>query len=155
MLSKLERKDIQTLVCHLQNLSSQDKAFLGPHSFDTEKVESLLTNSNHHYYIYLDKYSIVAGYGMLRFWEGFESPTLGCVIWQEYRGKGNGKRLVRELITEAEALGCHTVKLKVHPNNNMAISVYYAVGFQLTNEPPDSLGQIGMSVTVTDGLTKP
>ena len=119
-----------------------EKAFL-PHGYDIETLEGLLKQRDKHYYIYLDKNRTSAGYGMVRAWEGYDTPTLGCVVWPEYRRCGNGARLVSELISHARQLGYSTIRLKVSPENEVARRLYIRVGFEETGEVAED-GQIWM-----------
>lgn len=129
MLIELTEKFTEKLLKKLLELSQTDKEFFHPHEFNFESVMNLSEEEGNHYYIYLDKHGAFAGYGMLRTFGKYEIPTLGCVIWQEYRGHGHGKKLVEELIDKAFTLKYEKIKLKVHPENRSAYNLYKKAGF--------------------------
>ena len=128
----LNQESAERLSTELRRLSLGDKGFFHPHEFDIESVRNIIKEEGNHYYIYLDGSGDFAGYGMLRTFGKYKAPTLGCVIWQEYRGRGNGKQLVQELISKAVELKCKKIRLKVHRGNRIAYEVYRKVGFAET-----------------------
>lgn len=139
MLIKLNEKFTEILSKKLRELSRNDKKNFHPHKFDFESIKNLFKGKGNHYYIYLDESGEFAGYGMLRTFGKYEIPTLGCIIWQEYREHGNGKKLVEELINKASGLKYQKIRLKVHPNNKIAYRLYKKVEFKETNENEDEL----------------
>lgn len=142
MLIELNEKFVQSLSNELERLSESDKGYFHPHEFDVESIESLRGDKGNHYYVYLDKLGKFAGYGMLRTFGKHEIPTLGCVIWKRYRAHGNGERLVKELIEEAEELGYRKIRLKVSSDNGTAYRLYRKVRFIETGKREN--GQIWM-----------
>jgi ribosomal protein S18 acetylase RimI-like enzyme len=130
MLLDLNKIIIRELSAQLQRLSKIDKERFHPHEFDVDSLMNLLKERGNHYYIYRNNKGEFCGYGMLRTFEKYEFPTLGCVIWNKFRGKGHGDELVKELIEKGAELGFDKIKLKVHPRNNVAISTYENNGFR-------------------------
>ncbi len=51
-------------------------------------------------------------------------------IGQEHRGKGIGKSLMEELITESEAIGLWTLQSSVFPENTGSITLHEKTGFR-------------------------
>jgi len=142
MLVNLSANLIRELSQRLQALPEAEKAFL-PHDCDIETLKSLLKQKDKHYYIYLDDSGKSTGYGMVRAWEGYDTPTLGCVIWPVHRRRGHGARLVSELISKAGELGYSSIKLKVSLKNEVAHRLYVRLGFEGTGEVAAD-GQIWM-----------
>ena len=133
MLVDLSSEFVDRLHQRLQALPEVDKEFF-PHDYDVATLKKMLSQEDKHYYIYLDDSLNFAGYGMIRAWEGFDTPTLGCVIWPEYRRCGNGARLVNELVAKARQLGFSSIKLKVSKKNTFAYGLYKKAGFRKTGE---------------------
>jgi len=134
MLVDLSAEYVDRLSERLQALPEADKMFFNPHDYDMATLRNLLEQKEKHYYIYLDDRHNFAGYGMLRSWEGFDSPTLGCVVWPEYRGCGNGAKLTSELVEKARQFGFSSIKLKVSKENEVAHRMYRSVGFHENGE---------------------
>ncbi len=132
MLVKLTEKYTEALSKELQKLSKQDREFFCPHEFDIKSVRSLINEKGNHYYAYLDDSGNFVGYGMLRTLGKYKIPTLGCAVWQLYRGKKHGNKLVKELLDKAQELGYQKVKLKVHQENTIALQSYIKAGFEKT-----------------------
>jgi ribosomal protein S18 acetylase RimI-like enzyme len=142
MLVDLAQENVEVLSKALQGLSDKDKALFHPHKFDIESVKNLLREQGNRYYIYQDESGRFAGYGMLRTFGKYSIPTLGCVIWEMYRGQGNGKKLVEQLIDKAKELKYQKISLKVYPSNKIAHDLYRKTGFKKISESED--GQIRM-----------
>ena len=134
MLVDISAEYVDRLSQKLQALSEADKAFFNPHDYDVATLRNLLEQHDKHYHIYLDDHHNFAGYGMVRAWEGFDTPTLGCVVWPEFRRYGNGAKLVKELVAKAKQLGFNSIKLKVSKKNAVAYRLYRNVGFRETGE---------------------
>jgi ribosomal protein S18 acetylase RimI-like enzyme len=83
-----------------------------------------------HYYLYFDPENNFAGYGMLRTFNKYMIPTLGCIIWKKYRRQGNGAKLVSELIAEARKLGYKEILLHTLKTYTVAINLYKKQGFK-------------------------
>jgi ribosomal protein S18 acetylase RimI-like enzyme len=137
MLLELNEQFTEEVSQNLQELSPDDRRFFQPHAFDIKSVEALSKEKGNNYYVYIDDTGSCAGYGMLRTFDTYEIPTLGCVIWVKYRGRGNGKKLVRELLDKAQELHYQRVRLKVHPDNAVAYSLYREAGFLKIGENED------------------
>jgi len=134
MLVQLNNKFVQSLSDELERLSHSDKEYFRPHEFDVESIRNLREEKGNHYFIYLDESGEFAGYGMLRTFGKYEIPTLGCVIWKKYRERGNGERLVKELIEKAQEVGYRKIRLKVSSDNGTAYRLYRKAGFSETGK---------------------
>jgi ribosomal protein S18 acetylase RimI-like enzyme len=139
MLAELDDKYTQNLSKELQELSEEDKIFFSPHEFDNESIKNLHKEKGNHYYLYLDASGAFAGYGMLRTFGKYEIPTLGCVIWRGYRQRGEGRKLVEELISKARELKYQKIRLKVHRKNKTAFQLYQKTGFRPMGKSEDEL----------------
>lgn len=63
-------------------------------------------------------------------WEGFRhSGRLGMGIDPDFRGKGIGRRLMEETISDARAAGLTRIELEVFSSNTSAIRLYERYGF--------------------------
>jgi len=129
MLIELSEKFAESLSNKLEALADIDRRYFYPHKFDVESIRNLGKEEGNHYYIYLDELGKFAGYGMLRTFGKYEIPTLGCVIWDEYRGRGDGERLLEELIEKTRQLQYQKIRLKVSSDNKTAYRLYRKTGF--------------------------
>lgn len=149
MLIELNKKFVKRLSNELEALSERDREYFHPHEFDVESINNLSEEKGNHYYIYQDNLGNLAGYGMLRTFGKYKIPTLGCVIWERCRGRGNGKRLVEELIKKARVLQYPRIRLKVSSNNKIAYRLYRKMGFQKMDKSEDE--QIWMEYSYKKG----
>ena len=152
MLIELNESFAERLSNELEALSHSDKEYFHPHKFDMESVRGLSEEKGNHYYIYLDELGKFAGYGMLRTFGRYEIPTLGCVIWKGYRGRGKGKRLLEELIEKARELKYCKIRLKVSLKNEIAHKLYKEAGFKRIGKNED--GQMWMEYNCEKGRIK-
>jgi ribosomal protein S18 acetylase RimI-like enzyme len=127
MLVELTSSRINKLFKRLASLD--EKEYFHPHKFDRETIKNLQNELGNHYYLYFDESDRFVGYGMLRTFNKYEIPTLGCVIWKEYRGMKHGKKIVSELIEKAKELGYKKIRLSVYPGNVVALHIYQSFGF--------------------------
>jgi RimJ/RimL family protein N-acetyltransferase len=142
MLKELDENSVPLLAQAMKDTSQESKDFFSPHDFDFESITNLLHDEGNKYFLFFNEENSFAGYGMLRTFGKFPIPTLGCIIWQNYRSKGYGKKIVEELIDKAKDLGYKSVKLKVYPDNVIAHGLYKRVGFEDIGSSDD--GQVWM-----------
>jgi ribosomal protein S18 acetylase RimI-like enzyme len=111
--------------------SRQISRYFHPHPFTPEKAKSLcLYDGNDLYYVASDGTRIL-GYGMLRGWdEGYEIPSLGIVLHPEMRGIGLGKLFMHFLHAAAKLRGTKRIRLKVYPENEVAVNLYKNLGYR-------------------------
>jgi len=138
MLRDLNVDDIEELSSRLNNLSDTDKKNFSPHRFDVQTITNNLKDIGNYYYIMEDEGNMI-GYGMLRTFNEYSIPTLGCVIWGEYRSKEYGYKLVQSLISKSISLGYNEIKLKVNKNNKIAYNLYSKSNFYHIGDEGDYL----------------
>jgi ribosomal protein S18 acetylase RimI-like enzyme len=104
--------------------------YFHPHPFTAEKAKNLCHYEGKDlYYIALDGTRIL-GYGMLRGWdEGYDIPSLGIVLHPELRGIGLGKLFMHFLHAAAKLRGARRIRLKVYPENEVAVNLYKNLGY--------------------------
>jgi ribosomal protein S18 acetylase RimI-like enzyme len=77
----------------------------------------------------------ILAYGMLRGWdEGYEIPSLGIAVDPAHQGRGYGRMLMQYLHEVARARGAVKVRLRVHPENERAISLYRSLGYVFSDQ---------------------
>jgi len=57
--------------------------------------------------------------------------SLGMAILPHARGRGGGRALLDAILEHAHACGAHKVELEVWPDNQRAIALYAAAGFEV------------------------
>ncbi|MCX7677846.1 MAG: GNAT family N-acetyltransferase [Spirochaetes bacterium] len=86
-----------------------------------------------------EKFNIVAvdGYRIVGHAAIIDVPTadfceLIVFVHQDYRGRGIGKKLTEEICQRAMVLGKKKIWLMVDSKNEVAIRIYYKIGFRIT-----------------------
>jgi ribosomal protein S18 acetylase RimI-like enzyme len=59
----------------------------------------------------------------------------------KYRGKGFGKRILKEMVEYGRSSGLKTAYLHVNKSNKLAIDVYTAMGFRVTEETYEEVSE--------------
>ena len=65
-----------------------------------------------------------------------EAQITNVAIAPEYRGRGIGSQLMKELICQVKARGATAMTLEVRPSNAPAIALYTSFGFRDTGRRP-------------------
>lgn len=77
----------------------------------------------------------VLGYGMLRGWDaGYDVPSLGIAIHSDARGIGLGRAMMLLLHAEARRRGSSRIRLKVYPDNRVAVELYRSLGYVFASD---------------------
>ncbi len=72
----------------------------------------------------------LVAYGMLRGWdEGYEIPSLGIAVHRDRQGRGYGRAMMTALHDAARERGAMKIRLRVHPENGRARSLYERLGY--------------------------
>jgi len=101
-----------------------------PYSLTTETAKELCALSGKDLHYVLTDNGMILGHGMLRGWdEGYEIPSLGIVIHPAAANKGLGTMFVKFLHSAAWIRGCFKIRLSVHKNNTVALSIYEKLGY--------------------------
>ena len=114
--------------------SGSDKYF-HPHPFSEEEAKKRSVYHGEDLYYVLSEGEEVIGYGMLRGWdEGYEVPSLGIIVHPDLRGEGMGKMFVHFLHAAAKRKGAKQVRIRVYPDNTVAVNLYKNIGYVLEGE---------------------
>jgi ribosomal protein S18 acetylase RimI-like enzyme len=109
-----------------------------PHVWDVETARAIAGRSGRDVYLGWFEDGRIVGYAMLRGWdEGFERPSFGVVVLPDRAGRGIGSRLRGRCLELARERGARTMMLKVHRDNERALSWYRDVGFEIVGEADD------------------
>ena len=101
-----------------------------PFEFDLDSVTSAISKANKDmfYGIYVEKKLI--GFYMLRGWDaGFEVPSYGVWIAENFSSKGLSKLTLHHAISICRINQVKKLMLKVHPDNIIAKKIYEDFGF--------------------------
>lgn len=101
-----------------------------PFEFELESVSTEIgkANKDMFYGIYLEKKLI--GFYMLRGWDaGFEVPSYGVWIAEDFSSKGISKLTLQHAISVCKINNIKKIILKVHPDNIIAKNIYENFGF--------------------------
>ena len=107
-----------------------EKRFFSPHAVDEASLSALSKHSGKDLYLLLVNSHRVLGYGLLRGWDkGYSVPSLGIAIHPDARGTGFARALMEFLHAEAGFRGSSKVRLRVHAENQKALSLYTHLGY--------------------------
>ena len=143
---RLDKDNAELLFEELSMLTEQDIRFFSPHGFELNQILELINETGNCYYLYYDGQKFV-GYGMLRTFNQYRIPTLGCAVWESYRGSGYSKAIVISLLNQARSSGFTSVKLKVEEDNVVARELYENIGFEYTEKASDSQWWMEYNIT--------
>ncbi len=102
-----------------------------PHPSDREHLKTLCAPGKQDLHYLMTRGGDVIGYGLLRGWdEGYELPSLGIAIHPDHRGHGLGLAMMEFLHAAAAIRGSTQVRLRVYPDNHVAIALYRRMGYQ-------------------------
>lgn len=115
--------------------------YFNPHQSDADAIENILKSSIKDIYkiVIQDGVEGIIGYGMLRgLDEGYDIPTLGIAIDNNYQGLGIGKKFIQHLHAICvNYLGVCRVRIGVMKGNNVAKKLYENIGYKFTEERKD------------------
>lgn len=104
-----------------------------PFEYDVSTITKLLSDAEENRYFGIFAGSELVGFYMLRgFDSGYQIPSYGVWISEQYSGKGLGKLTLYHAITFCKINSIQKIMLKVHPENINAKSLYERAGFMQT-----------------------
>jgi len=108
-----------------------------PHSLDRQHAYEMSWDSDV-YVLAIDITDRAFAYGILRGWdEGYDIPSLGIAVCRAARGTGIARLMMQHLHVCARLRGATAVRLRVHPDNEVAIGLYRSMGYQFRPDPED------------------
>lgn len=111
-----------------------------PHERSWAALRDIINNSIKDYYCIYEYETHIMGYAMLRGWDdGFDIPSLGILIDENWRGQGHSKTLMQHLEQTASDANAKKIRLTVFKENPKAISLYNSIGYDLTELNEKSL----------------
>ncbi len=132
--------ELEEFLVNLQCDAESD--YFNPHGFDRNSIEKIISSRSKDVYCLMMNSGKVIGYGLLRGWDGdYSVPSLGIAIDKKHRGTGAGTALIFKLHFIAKQKGSNRVRLRVHPENIVALNLYKKVGYYFEDDL-DSNGYI-------------
>jgi len=114
----------------LMNSSKEYSQHFIPFEFDLDSVTTAMSRAKRDmfYGIYID--NALVGFYMLRGWDaGYEVPSYGVWIAENYSSKGISKLTLTHAISICRINSIKRLMLKVHPENLVAKKIYEDFGF--------------------------
>lgn len=132
-LTEVEFPFVSQFFADVLNFHLDDK--FHPHEFDESSAWTICHHVGKDWYAggfaELQEGSVMAGYVMLRGWDaGYVVPSFGVCVLPRFQGIGVGRTLLRKAVEVAIQRGAPAVRLKVYPDNTVAIGLYGHEGFQ-------------------------
>jgi RimJ/RimL family protein N-acetyltransferase len=101
-----------------------------PFSFDENSIKKILKRAKNDKYFGVFISNELVGFYMLRgFDEGYNIPSFGIWIAEQYSGLGLSKLTLQHAISYCKVNGIKKIMLKVHPDNFVAKKTYENYGF--------------------------
>ena len=129
---RMKRGEQEGLRCKIQNeiFENDDRIPL--------TIEDIYFDEEQSYYleegaIFIKAGSCYVGYGQIVVDRG-NAYIVNFGILKEYRGKGYGKYLIQYLVKLIKSFGFNKVYIKVDSDNNKALKLYEAMGFEICNK---------------------
>lgn len=109
--------------------------FFRPHSFDREQADFVSRHQGSDLYCGAFTDSRAIAYGFLRgLDEGFAHPSLGVAVVPSQQGRGIGTSVIDFLHGQAAWRRYTTIRIRVHPENVRARSLYEKLGYMFHGE---------------------
>jgi len=132
-IRQVQEGDVDSLVLVYDEIvSSGAYEFFHPHEMSAEYAEGICRYNkynNDRYYLWIHD-GVPVAYGMMRYF-GYDVPSLGIYVCEEFRGKGVGRALMLEMHRQSEILGDNSIRLTVEKGNEKAISLYKSLGYSM------------------------
>ncbi len=113
---------------HLYTLAVLSKEFFSYAGISFDEVKRRV-NSHNIRYLIAEINGKTVGFADYEI-SGTQCKFMGVAVLPEFQGKGIAKKLVQTIMGKAEEAGCDRVYLMVAEDNEPAISLYRASGFQ-------------------------
>lgn len=136
VIRPLRREDAQPLAALFARIASDPSAArFHPHPFNQEQAVCIARHSGRDMYLGIFHDRELVGYGMLRGWDaGYEVPSLGIYLVPGARGSGIAATAMAALHDYARHAGAKRVRLKVYPDNEIAVRLYERLGYRFMSE---------------------
>lgn len=127
-ISAITAADATTLADLLVNI---DGTYFQPHPMTAPEAERIAKLRGRDTYLIGRANGVGVAYGMLRgLDEGFAIPSLGLGIRRDWEHRGYGRAMMTALHDAARKTGVAQVRLRVHPDNSRAATLYRSVGYR-------------------------
>jgi N6-L-threonylcarbamoyladenine synthase len=114
----------------LDQIMALERSCFDRDAWAEESMRFELLADHTRYFVLLSEQQVV-GYAGLSKLPGSEQADVQTIaVSEEIRGKGLGRKLMEKLIAEARALGSQELFLEVRADNEVARSLYAALGFE-------------------------
>jgi len=145
-LVRLRPEHVEAVSAMFEDIAADRTAHrFHPHAFDHDNAIRVCSGAGSDLYFGLWVRGKPCGYGMLRGWdEGFDVPSLGIWVSPELRGTGAAKALMSFLHLAARLSGSTRIRLKVHPDNPRAITLYRSFGYRFSERLESDGQMLGM-----------
>jgi ribosomal-protein-alanine N-acetyltransferase len=121
----LDEGQLAELFAHL------DQTFFRPHPMTADEAGRIAHYPGRDIYLVHEIDGQAVAYGFLRGWdEGYDVPSLGVAVRDGRQGQGYGRSMMLALHSRAKANGASRIRLRVHPNNARARSLYQSLGYR-------------------------
>jgi len=104
-----------------------------PKSLEEQKVW-FANHSSKYQILVAEQDGLVVGWASLSRWSDrcaySDTAEISLYVREGHRGKGIGKRLIREIVQEGKRAGLHTVIARITEGNDVSIHLHESVGFK-------------------------
>lgn len=135
------RKILRTDLIALTNffIANKDVNFFDPFPLNEESAKKIINSENNDLFYGIFAGDRIVGFGMLRWYRHYKSPTLGLIVDKNYQGFGFGKKIYTYLFARAKEAGAKDVIAIVHKNNEPSRHIAEKLGMEYLS--PESLSR--------------
>lgn len=135
-------------------LASGDDRWFHPHPLSAAGAVEVAAYQGRDVYLVALRDERVVGYGIARGWDdGYAVPSLGIAVHPAARGTGVAGLLMNALHVAAMARGATRVRLRVHPENQVALRLYESLGYQFRDlERGERIATLDLNGELADTL---
>lgn len=131
-MRKILKEDLPALIDFFEN--NKDADFFDPFPLNKESAEKIINSQNRDLFFGIFFGNMIIGFGMLRWYKDYKSPTLGLIVDNKYQGKGLGKLIYSFLIEKAKEEKCPDIIAIVDKNNIASMHIAKSMGLAEINQ---------------------
>lgn len=127
-MRKILKEDSLALIDFFEN--NKDTDFFDPFPLNKESAEKIINSTNKDLFYGIFNGDKIVGFGMLRWFKDYKSPTLGLLVDKNFQGLGFGKKIYSYLFDRTKELGLKEVIAIVHKDNGSSMHIAKKLGME-------------------------
>jgi len=128
IFKKIESQDLSALTDFFAK--NQGTEFFDPFPLNAESAMYIATKDKINFYFGIFYSERIIGFGMLRWYKNYQSPTLGLLVDKNHRGEGLGTKIYEYLFKIAKERKCPEIIAIVHKKNIASTHIAKKLGMK-------------------------